>query len=77
MPYLNVLAFNDRGRALLKELEHTCTLPFITKPSRAGELENAGAHFELECRASDIYDFCSKTRHGGGREYKISPVYVR
>ncbi len=75
--YLNVLAFNDRGRALLKELEHTCTLPFITKPSRAGELENAGAHFELECRASDIYDFCSKTRHGGGREYKISPVYVR
>lgn len=77
VPYLNVLAFNDRGRALLKELEHTCTLPFITKPSRAGELENAGAHFELECRASDIYDFCSKTRHGGGREYKISPVYVR
>ena len=77
VPYLNVLAFNDCGRTLLKKLEHTCSLPVITKPSRAGELENAGDHFELECRASDIYDFCSKVRRGGGREYKISPLYVR
>ena len=77
VPYLNVLAFNDRGRALLKTLESTCSLPIVTKPSTAEGIDGARAHFELECRATDVYDFCSRIRHGGGREYRISPVYVR
>ena len=75
--YMSVLAFNDRGRQLLKQLSMTCSLPIITKPSKAEELKDSKAHFELECRASDIYDFCSVKRHGKGREYTISPVYVR
>lgn len=79
VPYLNVLAFNDKGRELLKTLDDTCTLPLVTKPSRIAEIdtENAAAHFELECRATDVYDFCCKMRRGGGTEYRISPVYVR
>lgn len=76
-PYFNVLAFNDRGRELLKKLSGTCKIPIVTKPSKAASVLQAKAHFELECRASDIYDFCSKSRRGGGREYKISPIYVR
>ncbi len=75
--YMSVLAFNDRGRQLLKKLTQSCSIPIITKPSKVLQLKDAKAHFELEHRASDIYDFCSVKRRGKGREYTISPVYVR
>jgi len=72
-PYLRVLAFNSNGRALLKQLSDTASVPIVTKPATISGLKL----FKLECRATDIYDFCSKNRHGGGREYRMSPVYVK
>lgn len=72
---LRVLAFNDRGRALLKKLADTASLPVITKPADCEKL--GSLHFELECRATDIYDFCCFDRRGGGSEYKISPIYIK
>ena len=73
VPYLKVLAFNEGGRELLKRLEKTCKIPIVTKASD-GEKINKD-YFELECRASDIYDFC---RHAPlGREYTRSPIYVK
>ena len=72
---LRVLAFNDRGRALLNTLSEKSVLPVITKPSDYEKL--GSAHFELECKASDIYDFCSDIKRGKGVEYKISPIYVK
>lgn len=76
-PYLRVLAFNDNGRELLKTLKDTASLPIVTKPADADKIENAKPFFDLECRATNIYDFCSKDRKSGGREYKISPTYVK
>ena len=73
VPYLKVLAFNEGGRELLKRLEKTCKIPIVTKASD-GEKINKD-YFDLECRASDIYDFC---RHAPlGREYTRSPIYVK
>ncbi len=74
-PALKVLAFNDKGRKLLKILSDTCTLPVITKPVEAKKINSA--HIQLEERASDIFDFCSKTRRGGGIEYRMSPIYIK
>lgn len=76
-PCLRVLGFNDRGRELLKELSNTATLPIITKPADMENLPDARAHFELECRASDIYDYCCFNKKGGGVEYRMSPVYKK
>lgn len=72
--YIKVLAFNDRGRELLKTLNATATLPIITKPADVRDIDSA--HVIIEERASDIYDYFS-SRHGGGREYKISPIYIK
>lgn len=72
---LRVLAFNEKGRNLLKTLAKTASLPIITKPADYKKL--GSDHFELECRASDIYDFCTLSRRGKGIEYKISPIYIK
>lgn len=75
VPYLKVLAFNDGGRQLLKELSKTCTLPIVTK---AGDGEKINKnHFSLECRATDLYSFCRTDRKPMGLEYTHSPVYVK
>lgn len=76
-PCLKVLGFNDRGRELLKTVSETAKLTVITKPSDMAALPEARAHFELECRASDIYDFCTYRPKGAGTEYKTSPIYVK
>ncbi len=72
---LRVLALNDRGRGLLKRLCDSADLPIIIKPRDAEGI--ADGHFPLECRATDVYDFCSANRQGRGREYLVSPIYVR
>ena len=73
VPYLKVLAFNDNGRRLLKTLENSCKIPIVTKASDGEKINKE--HFALECRAADIYDFC---RHKTlGREYTVSPIYVK
>ncbi len=75
VPYLKVLAFNDNGRQLLKQLDKTCTLPIVTKAAD-GEKINKN-HFALECRATDLYSFCRCDQKPLGLEYTHSPVYVR
>lgn len=74
-PCLKVLAFNDRGRALLKDLAQKALLPIITKPADYKKL--GSDHFELECRASDLYDFCLYRPKGGSVEYRQSPIYIK
>jgi len=75
VPYLKVLAFNDNGRALLKQLSKTCTVPIVTKASDGEAIDKK--HFDLECRATDIYSFCRYTKKPMGLEYTHSPVYIK
>lgn len=74
-PFIKVLGFNDKGRALLKTLANTSKLPIIIKPTDAKGV--APEHFELECRASDIYDYITVNPKGAGTEYKMSPIYKK
>lgn len=73
VPYLKVLAFNDNGRQLLKILSDSAKIPIVTKASEGEKLHKE--HFALECRASDLFDFCRHKQ--AGREYTMSPVYVK
>ena len=75
VPYLKVLAFNSRGREILNDISANGSLPLITRPKTAADI--SPEHFGVECRSADLYDFCSKARRGGGREYVTSPIYVR
>lgn len=75
VPYLKVLAFNDCGRALLKKLSDTCTLPIVTKAADGEAIDKN--HFALECRATDLYSFCRNDKKPMGLEFTHSPVYVK
>lgn len=52
-PYLRVLAFNDRGRQVLRQLGQTSALPLIS--GAVPKTEAARAYFALEQRATDLY----------------------
>lgn len=58
-PYLRVLGFNERGRAVLREMEGRAQAPILTKPAHARDLEPAARRlFELEARCTDLYGLC-------------------
>lgn len=55
-PYARVLAFNEKGREILRLAKKSSEFPIIMKTSQISELdETAKRIFELECRASDMF----------------------
>ncbi len=77
-PYLRVLAFNGRGRQLLKEMKERATLPILTKTAQWESLPPEGRQmFQLECRCTDLYTLCMEQVGNVGMEYTQSACYVR
>ena len=55
-PYLNLLAFSQRGRAVLAQCRKTAALPLITKPAHSRKLPpEAQAAFEREVLRSRLH----------------------
>ncbi|MBQ1270407.1 MAG: nucleotidyltransferase family protein [Clostridia bacterium] len=78
--FSRVLAFNERGRAVLSRLEQREDFTFITKPAAAKYLNDKDkAEFELEARAADIYDMAlpAFTELKKGREWVQGAKYIR
>ena len=77
IPYLRVLAFNDRGRQILRTAKETSALPLVS--GNLPDTEAAGAYFARECRATDLYGLFAPpgTVEPTGREKTAGPVYVR
>lgn len=76
-PYLRVLGFNARGQEVLKQMKKCSTLPILTKPAHARELDEAGRRlFELEARCTDLYDLCFDPIPQPGREWTTGPVIL-
>ena len=77
VPYLRVLAFNDRGRELLRRLQSTSCLPLVSGP--VPKTPEARAYFALECRATDLYGLFAApgTVEPNQRERSTPPVFVR
>ena len=76
-PYLRVLAFNHRGREILREMKKTAQIPVITKPSHVMELgDEARALFALESRCTDLYGLCLPEVAPAGLEWTTPAIYV-
>lgn len=78
--YIRVLAFNDVGRQLLKEMKETCPLPIITKLGKYpanGQSQAFAQQIELDLTASDILALLQNTPSISGSDYLNSPYYLQ
>ncbi len=67
-PYVRVLGFNEKGRALLGNGD--LSIPVITKVSEIEKLSlDAKGLFEAECRATDLYSLAFEGVKPCGSEY--------
>ncbi len=74
-PYLRVLAMNDRGRIVLREMWKHAGLPILTKPAHVRQLSPQALRlFELEAQCTDLFELCLPEIRPGGREWTTSPI---
>ena len=76
VPYLRVLAANERGRQLLSRMKETAEVPVVTKAGHIRRLgEEAQVLFELETRAADLYALAYPNLAAavGGRLWREGP----
>lgn len=78
IPYLRVLGMNEKGRKILKNMQETAKVPVLTKVSHVrqlGALEQSV--FEIENRATDLFNLCFAKVKGCGQEWTRSPVIAK
>jgi len=83
--YARVLAFNDRGRRLLRSVARMASVPVVTKLTHflrsretgGAELPSLQAMLALDAAATDVYclGLASPRWRRGGRDFRQSPVY--
>lgn len=77
VPYLRVLAANERGRALLGRMRKTASVPVITKPAEVRRMSaEVQRLFALEARATDLYTLAYPKLAAAGSEWTESPVIL-
>lgn len=75
--YLRVLGMNGRGKAILREMGRSATLPVLTKAAHVKRLdEDARRLFSLEARCTDLYALCRPACRPCGQEWTRSPVVL-
>ena len=78
VPYARILAFNDRGREIIKKAKRFSEIPIITRPSSIkNEDERLKSLFALERRADDIYSLFMKGPVSQGNTFTQSPIYIK
>lgn len=72
--YIRVLAFDNTGRQLLREMRGKALLPVIVKPASARKMPfPVISAFEKEARFTDIFSIL----YGGrGEEWETSPLFI-
>lgn len=79
VPYIRVLAMNDKGKYLLHKMRKKADLPVLIKPADARELSpEAQRLMEMEARATDLYAlaYSDLRQSAGGSEWTTGPVIV-
>ncbi len=75
-PYARVLAFNERGRELLRDLDGS-EIPLLTKPAQVRQLgERAERVFRLGAGAHDLYGLGLPAREKPGEDWRRGPVRI-
>jgi predicted nucleotidyltransferase len=78
-PYIRVLAMNQTGMRLLREIKEKSPLPVITKPALADTLDGAARSLFLkEAAATDFYvlAYPAPENRLGGQEWTTSPRII-
>ncbi|MDR1702639.1 MAG: nucleotidyltransferase family protein [Sporomusaceae bacterium] len=85
--YARVLAFNARGKHLLKEMKHTAKIPIITKTAayltskerRAASLPPLQAMLAFDTLATDVHalSMAGAELRTGGLDFVTSPWYLK
>lgn len=85
--YARILAFNDNGRLLLKEISKHATIPVITKTTHylnskqqpLASLSPLQAMLAYDISATDIYalGLPNSSLRSGGQDYQTSPLYIK
>lgn len=76
--FLRVLAFNDRGRSLLKEMKQTASLPLIIKLGRKQRDPGTPLYDQLrtDLAASDLFNLTDGRIGCYGEDFQRSPIYI-
>ncbi len=80
VPYTRVLAFNDKGRLILREAAKRGTIPVVTRTAEARRSRTEFAHLlEAENRAADLRALALPAGEArrGGTFWRQSPIYVK
>lgn len=78
--YIRVLAFNDMGRQLLKQMKDSARLPVITKLGKYPEnnqSQNFAEQLELDLAASDLLALLREKAEPAGTDFLTSPYYYK
>jgi hypothetical protein len=77
--YIRVLAFNERGRSLLKEMKETASLPVIIKPGREEQYKDTSLYplLQLDSAAADLFQLLIGNTGTYGSCFTTSPVYLK
>ena len=75
-PYARLLAFNDRGQALLRELSES-PIPLLSKPAQVRQLgERAESVFRLGAGAHDLYTLGLPAAIKPGEDWRRGPIRI-
>ncbi len=84
--YARVLAFNDRGRGLLRAMARKAAVPVVTKTAHflssremaGAELPPPAAMLALDAAATDVYclGLANPEWRRGGLDFRMSPLYL-
>lgn len=78
--YIRVLAFNDMGRQLLKQMKDSARLPVITKLGKYPEnnqSQSFAEQLELDLAASDLLALLHEKVEPAGADFLTSPYYYK
>lgn len=77
--YLRVLAFNDRGRVLLKQMKKTASLPLLTKLGLEQRYRSTPLYPQLQTdlAATDLFNLTDGRTGYYGEDFFRSPRYVK
>lgn len=83
LPYIRVLAFNDKGREIIREIKNSSDIEIITKFSKISHIDDAVFNIliKYDIKSSNIYNMIYYKNNSsllkGPMDYYLSPTYIR
>ena len=76
-PYIRVLALNDNGRMMLREMKNKYFVPVVMKYSDMKYLDDSAKRiFMLESTATDLYNLCLPEIRPCGTDMTDEIIYI-